>query len=637
MDKLINKKIENYTIVSQIGKGGMGVVYKAHDEKLNRFVAIKVLNAPHVKNSKRMIERFKIEAQNHAQLVHQNIVTVYGFVEFDNMLGIVMEYVDGESLEKVIFKNHHLHIFDVLFITNQLLEGIGYAHSRGYIHRDIKPSNIIVNNEGIVKIMDFGISKSVEGDKDGAQTSARIGTIYYMSPEQIKGKNVNRVSDIYSIGCTIYDMLTGKPPFDSKNEYDVMQGHLKENPISLSNYISSIPIGLDEIVAKLLKKKQDERYQSCDEVKAEIQKFDKLLKTADANYFNEKKARSKLSKKKSIISFALFIIAFLSLVIFVIFQVKDFMDFKGYEVFKKHSISTLFETEEKIVVSNITKVLLPTKYALTSVFTDGNRFTIVGDSGTIITRTDSFSNWENKAMDEKVNLNDFWKFTNGSEIFIGEKSAFIYNTDGSKQWYSILDENYALNSINFVDDNNGFVVGSRGLILATDDGGNHWKKIENINMETLFEINMESKSIGFVVGLNGIILKTVDSGERWERQKSNTDKYLKSIDFYDDELGICVGGNGIILRTTDSGNTWSKIQDVTKRPLSKVRFIDKKNIIAIGNNGIILLSSNSGESWNSVESKYFQNWNDIVVTSNKKIFIVGTSGTMIELEKGSDL
>ncbi len=636
MDKLINKKIDNYTIIAQIGKGGMGVVYKAHDEKLNRFVAIKVLNAPHVKNSKRMIERFKIEAQNHAQLIHQNIVTVYGFVEFDNMLGIVMEYIDGESLEKVIFKNHHLHIFDVLFITNQLLEGIGYAHSRGYIHRDIKPSNIIVNSEGVVKIMDFGISKSVEGDNDGAQTSARIGTIYYMSPEQIKGKNVNRVSDIYSIGCTIYDMLTGKPPFDSKNEYDVMQGHLKENPISLSNYLPSIPIGLDEIVAKLLMKKQSERYQSCEDVKKDIQQFNKLLKTADANYFNEKKARSKLSKKKSIISFVLFIIAFLSLVVFVIFQVKDFMDFKGYEVFKKHSISTLFETEEKIVVSNITKVSLPTKYALNSIATDGNRFTIVGDSGTILTRIDSFSNWEKTELDAKVNLHNFWKFTNGKKIYIGEKSSFIYDTNGSNQWYSILDEKYALNCINFVDENNGFVVGSRGLILATVDGGNRWKKIENRTKEALFEINMETKSVGFIVGLNGTILKTVDNGKSWERQNSNTDKYLKSIDFYNDELGICVGGNGVILRTTDAGSTWNEIKDVTKRPLNKVKFIDKKNVIAVGNNGAILLSSNSGESWNSVESKYFQNWNDIGVVPNGKIFIIGTSGTMIELEKGRD-
>ena len=634
MDKLINKKIENYTIISLLGKGGMGVVYKAHDEKLNRYVAIKVLNAPHVKNSKRMIERFKIEAQNHAQLVHQNIVTVYGFVEFDNLLGIVMEYVDGESLEKVIFKNHHLHIFDVLYIVNQLLDGIGYAHSRKYIHRDIKPSNIIVNSEGIVKIMDFGISKSIEGNSDGSQTCARIGTIYYMSPEQIKGKNVSQASDIYSIGCTIYDMLTGQPPFDSKNEFDVMQGHLKENPISLSNYLPSIPPELDRIVAKLLMKKQEERYQTCNEVKKEIHQFDKLLKTSNANYFNEKKVRRKLSKKKSILGFVLFITLFLALVVFVVFQVRDFMTFKGYEVFKKHSISTLFETEEKIEVSKITNIPLPTKNNLNSLFIDENKFTIIGDSSTILRRTDSVSEWKIELLDEKVNLLDFWRFTNGDEIIIGEESSFVYNSNGNKQWYSILEKNYFLRDIEFVDDNLGFVVGSKGLILSTRDGGKRWKKIEDVTEQSLFEIKMQSKLVGYIVGLKGTLLKTIDGGESWKKEISNTEKYLKSIDFYDDKLGISVGGNGTILRTTDSGENWKLIKDVTKRPLNKVKFIDGKNVIAVGDNGTILLSSDSGENWNSVESKYFQNWNDISITPNGNIYLVGSNGTMIELEKG---
>ena len=612
----------------------MGVVYKAHDEKLNRNVAIKVLNAPHVKNSKRMTERFKIEAQNHAQLIHQNIVTVYGFVEFDNLLGIVMEFVDGESLEKVIFKNHHLHIFDVLFITNQLLDGISYAHSRGYIHRDIKPSNIIVNSEGIVKIMDFGISKSIEGETDSSQTSAKIGTIYYMSPEQIKGKNVNKVSDIYSIGCTIYDMLTGNPPFDSKNEFDVMEGHLKENPVSIARFLSTVPNGLEEIVSKLLKKDQSERYQTCAEVKEEIHKFDKLLKTSEAHYFNEKKVRRRLSKKKSILNFALFITAIVALVIFVVFQVRDFMDFKGYEVFKKHSISTLFETEEKIELSSISKVILPTKYALNSLTTDGNKFTIVGDSGTIITRKDSLSEWVYEQLQEKINLKGLSNSSN--KIIIGEKSSFLYSISGSQQWYSILDKSYTLNSISFADDNLGFVVGSKGLIIVTADGGKRWNKIENVTDKTLFEINMETKDIGYIAGFDGTILKTNNGGKSWEKQISNTEKYLKSIDFSDKGIGLCVGGNGTILRTTDYGENWVLINNATKRPLNKVRFIDERNAIVVGNNGSILLSSDRGKNWNSVESKYFQNWNDIAITDNGKMYVLGTSGSMIELVKGDE-
>jgi eukaryotic-like serine/threonine-protein kinase len=636
MDKLINKKIENYTIISLLGKGGMGVVYKAHDEKLNRNVAIKVLHAPKVKDGKKMIERFKIEAQNHAQLIHQNIVTVYGFVEFDNLLGIVMEYVDGESLEKVIFKNHRLHVSDVVYVINQLLDGIGYAHSKGYIHRDIKPSNIIVNSEGVVKIMDFGISKSIEGDNDGTRTSARLGTIYYMSPEQIKGKNVNKASDIYSIGCTIYDMLSGKPPFDSKNEFEVAEGHLKENPISLLTYLPSIPPGLDRIVSKLLKKNQNERYQTCSDVKKDIEQFDKLLRTEDANYFNEKKIRNRLSKKKSMLSFALFIAIFLALVVFVFFQVRDFMDYKGYEVFKKNSISTLFTTEEKIEVSKINQISLPVKHELNSIFSKSNKFTIVGDSGTIISGNGASTEWKEENLEGKIKINSIWKFDNGNEILIGEKSSFIYNIDNNMQWYSILDENYSLNDIAFIDDSFGFVVGNSGLILATRDGGKKWNKSEGVTNKTLFDIKMLNKFIGFIVGFDGTILKTNDGGEHWNNQNSNTQKYIKSIDFFDQQIGICVGGNGTIIKTTDGGDNWIEIEDVTTRPLNKVKFIDNRNVIIVGNRGTILLSSDSGETWNSVESKYFQNWNDITVTLNKKIYIVGSNGTMIELVKGEE-
>ena len=160
MDKIIGQKIENYQIISILGKGGMGIVYKAYDVKLDRHVAIKMLNSQ-MTDKLRFIERFKREAKNQAKLSHPNIVTVYGFIEYEGVLGIVMEYVEGESLEKVIRRQKRLNLFDALYIGTQILSALGYAHSKGFIHRDIKPSNIIFNKEGVAKIMDFGISKSL--------------------------------------------------------------------------------------------------------------------------------------------------------------------------------------------------------------------------------------------------------------------------------------------------------------------------------------------------------------------------------------------------------------------------------------------------------------------------------------------
>jgi len=636
MNELINKKIENYTIISQIGKGGMGVVYKAHDEKLNRFVAIKVLNAPHVKDSKRMMERFKVEAQNHAQLLHQNIVTVYGFVEFDNLLGIVMEYVDGESLEKVIFKNRRLHVFDVVYITNQLLDGIEYAHSKGYIHRDIKPSNIIVNSEGIVKIMDFGISKSIDDDNIGTRTGARIGTIHYMSPEQIKGKNVNRVSDLYSIGCTMYDMLVGQPPFDSRNDFDIMEGHLNKIPKNLTEYLPTIPIGLNTIVQKLLIKGQEERYQTCSDVKSDLHQFDKLLKTANANYFNERKVRRRLSKRKSVTISLIFILAFAALVFFAVSQVKDFMAFKGYKVFQENSISTLFETDEKFTFSKFKMHNLPTKLDLHSLSIDHNNFTILGDSGVILTKQNNSTKWINNRLEENIKLFDSWTFKNNKRIIIGEKSSFIYNVNGADQWYSILDKDFSLYDIVFIDEERGFIVGSNGLILTTLNSGQKWDRIRTQSEETLFSINMINNEIGFIVGRNGSILKTSDSGNSWEKQNSHTTKYLKSIDFNSEQIGISVGGNGTILRTDDFGEEWSQLNSVTTRGLNKVKFLSEKSIIIIGNAGTILISIDAGLTWKSVESNIYNNWNDISITKDGKIFIVGSRGAMIELEKGDE-
>lgn len=261
MEDLVGKKIESYEILGLIGKGGMGVVYLAHDLRLDRRVAIKFLS-PTIMDNSRFIERFKREAKNQAQLSHPNIVTVYGFLEYQNLLGIVMEFVDGESLDKLIYRQKRLHIYDAIYFVRQILSGLGYAHAKGFVHRDIKPSNIIMNREGVAKIVDFGISKSLF-DAGDTQTGAKVGTVLYMSPEQIKGKGVTHRSDIYSIGCTMYEMLVGQPPFYQDSEYDVMDGHLKGKHKKVNELLPGTSLIIDKIIDRSLAKDPNARYNDC--------------------------------------------------------------------------------------------------------------------------------------------------------------------------------------------------------------------------------------------------------------------------------------------------------------------------------------------------------------------------------------
>ena len=216
--------IENYKIISVLGEGGMGIVYKGFDLKLERYVAIKILNSQALLNPQ-FVARFKREAKNQAKLNHPNIVPVYGFAEANRTLGIVMEYVEGETLENIIERNGKLGLLESLNVLKQILAGADYAHSKGFVHRDLKPSNIIISTEGVAKIMDFGISKSMFESQGITKTGTKIGTILYMSPEQIKAMEPTAQSDIYSIGISIFEMLRGKTPFDVGNEFQIMEAH----------------------------------------------------------------------------------------------------------------------------------------------------------------------------------------------------------------------------------------------------------------------------------------------------------------------------------------------------------------------------------------------------------------------------
>jgi len=269
MIDLIGKNIDGFRINSILGEGGMGIVYKATDTKLERNVAIKMMH-PRTGNSSNVFTQFRKEAKHHAKLIHTNIVTVYGMLEYYSYLGIIMEYVDGVNLGEMIYRNGRLNYLQTLKILKQLLAGIDHAHKKGFIHRDIKPSNILIDNNGNVKIMDFGISKSLF-DSAGFDTPfSKMGTVYYMSPEQIKGEKATALSDIYATGCTAYEMLTGNPPFNYANEFDVMEGHLKKLPLPFSNLIYGIPEWFESIIFKTLEKNTRNRYFDCGQILDDI-------------------------------------------------------------------------------------------------------------------------------------------------------------------------------------------------------------------------------------------------------------------------------------------------------------------------------------------------------------------------------
>ncbi|MBN1274218.1 MAG: protein kinase, partial [Candidatus Aminicenantes bacterium] len=252
-----------YTIIEELGRGGMGVVYKAEDTKLKRPVALKFLptELTHVPEVKK---RFMREAQAAAALDHPNICTVHEFDEAEKKPFISMAYIEGQSLKRKI-ESGPLELEEALNIAAQVAEGLQEAHRKGIVHRDIKSGNIMVTDRGQVKIMDFGLAKTSEQTlltKEGST----MGTIAYMSPEQAKGELVDQRTDIWSFGVVLYEMLTGQIPFKGDNEQAVLYSILKEKPEQITNLNSDIPVSIGQVVCKAIEKDPDKRYQQIEEL-----------------------------------------------------------------------------------------------------------------------------------------------------------------------------------------------------------------------------------------------------------------------------------------------------------------------------------------------------------------------------------
>ncbi|NLU25835.1 MAG: Stk1 family PASTA domain-containing Ser/Thr kinase [Hungateiclostridium thermocellum] len=268
-----------YELIEKIGGGGMADVYKARCKLLNRFVAIKILK-PEFINDEEFLKRFTIEAQAAASLSHPNIVSIYDVGQENDIHYIVMEYVNGQTLKEYLDENGALYWKDAVNIAIQICQAIEHAHKNHVVHRDIKPHNILLTKDGMLKVTDFGIARAVSSSTITMAGNA-IGSVHYFSPEQARGGFTDEKSDLYSLGIVLYELLTGRVPFDGESPVAVAIKHIQDEPEEPINIKEDIPTGVNSIVMRAIQKDQALRYQSASELLNDLYK---VLKQPDAQF-----------------------------------------------------------------------------------------------------------------------------------------------------------------------------------------------------------------------------------------------------------------------------------------------------------------------------------------------------------------
>lgn len=632
---MVTPKIENYQIIDVIGEGGMGVVYKAFDQKLERYVAIKILNTSKPPNPQ-FIERFKREARNQAKLNHTNIIPVYGFTDTDNTLGIVMEYVEGETIEDILKREEKLDLRFSLDVMRQVLSGIAYAHQKGFIHRDLKPSNIIISNEGIAKIMDFGISKSINDTKDITKAGTKIGTIFYMSPEQIRGKPPTTQSDLYSLGVTFYEMLSGKTPFDYPTEFEIMEAHIKKLPASLSTHLPDIHVEIDRIVSKSLEKSTQRRYQTAEDFLQDINNVMEEISAEEPDkleIYEDRKSPSKHLFRR--IAFSAVSIALMSALFYFFYSnisnlLKD--DRQTLNNYRYDESTFASDNTRASIHSDWIPVSLSTGATLNSInFVNPLVGYVCGFNGLILKTEDGGKTWQKSTFDSGVNFFCVLFLTPDKGFISGDNGTIIYTNDGGKNWNFL--KTYIKESIfdiYFLDNRlTGFMTGSHGTILKTVDGGITWYPLYTPARELLYSISFRDDKNGFAVGWNGTILKTTNSGKSWKLMDKLTDNYLRDIKFLDEYNGFISGGGGLVLRTSNGGESWKEVPSNTLSGLYSIHFVDNKDGLILGSRGEVLVTDDSGINWKVTRSGNYATLTDAAVAADKKIFLVGFNGTML--------
>jgi serine/threonine protein kinase len=361
MDALIGKTIDSYKILEVVGRGGMGVVYKAMDTGLEKIVALKMMD-PNLAQDEAFLKRFRSEAKALAKLENPHIVNIYALRETEYGLFIVMEYVDGLTLADKISQSGPIPWRKAILIFQQLLRGLGHAHQAGVLHRDIKPRNVLITADDTVKIMDFGLAKILQAS-DVTVTQTRAGTLFYMSPEQVKGlSKIDHRSDLYSLGMSFYEILTGTVPFDKEApDLKILETIVKGELPPPTNYNSEIPKDLSTIIMKSLEDKPANRFETAEKLSEALTYFESKNKVAGETAQIEKelaiseKTEISIPLKKKINRPAIFAGSGVLLLLILIFSIPTWREstlgiFRGDSTVSFENPDTLYQDSLKSLV-----------------------------------------------------------------------------------------------------------------------------------------------------------------------------------------------------------------------------------------------------------------------------------------------
>jgi len=283
-----------YQIIEELGKGGMGKVYKVYDTKIKDKIALKLIK-PEIAKDKKTIERFSNELRLTRKIRHKNICQMFDLGEERGTHFITMEFVEGQDLKKLIRQTGQLAVGTTINIAKQVCLGLVEAHTSAVVHRDLKPSNIMIDADGNARIMDFGIARSLEA-KGITGAGVMIGTPEYMSPEQVEGKEIDKRSDIYSLGVILYEMVTGRVPFEGETSLSIAMKHKSEEPPDPKDLNDQISEGFSQVILRCMKKDKEKRYQDAEELLSQLNNLEKGILTT-GRIFPEKKSTAETTSE----------------------------------------------------------------------------------------------------------------------------------------------------------------------------------------------------------------------------------------------------------------------------------------------------------------------------------------------------